>query len=117
MSCIPLEEMDHLADAFRKDVAHHRQQGQPIEVKLMYVVTLYPYQEGYSEDAHCKLISVKIPKNLPISEVRLLTADVERQLSKLFNSVKRLHFVRVRYQGADYWQTEYSIPWKGLVYA
>lgn len=115
MNANDIEPMDHLIDDF-PEKNYHGQSGNPIKVRLLYVVCYNERSEEYDPNSPFKIISVKVPGNTPIYQIRGVVRYIETKLKEVFDEVIKLDIVLVSTIDTPTWVIRGTLPTYGVRY-
>jgi hypothetical protein len=110
---LDIENMDHLAEGFyyADGESHWSQKDKrPISCKLLFLVPLTREFSLFNPEVPGKIVSVRVPKGLPIYRFRALIIDLETQLTEIYGVAKRINHVLVRDDSSPDWKFTSQMP-------
>ena len=98
------------------DALHASQQSmKPIRVKLFFSIPVSEEERSLNRDVPMKLVTVKLPKGLPVYRVRSFVKHIEKELLQTYGASKRVNFCFVSEERGP-WTYDHDIPTLGVVY-
>jgi hypothetical protein len=116
MKPINIESMSHLTSGFPglvegEEEGVHPSQQTKIKIKLSLIFVIPGEEDSF------RLVSVRVPRGIPIAKLRLLIRYLENQLQDIYGKSKRANFVLVSDDNlVENWRVEFDLPTFGVVY-
>jgi len=133
LSKLEVEDLSYLTATFLAsksgDESLHptqRSAGRQINLKLLFAVPAFNDKEekpwnaspglDYIKEAPVKLVSIHVPRGIPIYKIRHLIKHVESELRDIYTDAKRLNIVLFKDDGSDVWEYAFELPTYGVAY-
>jgi len=109
-----VEDMSYLIESTEREGTHYSQTGNPIRVKVLFLVTVSP-TEAENPEYPFKHIFVKIPKHYPIYRVRPLLVQTEESIKEIYGKCVRIGFLIQKNAEGD-WEFSRQLPNNEVLY-
>jgi len=103
-----------------------RSAGRQIHLKLLFAVPAWSEKEAkpweadkdleFMKEAPVKIVSISVPRGIPIYKIRHLIKHVEGELREIYLDAKRLNTVLIKEEGSDVWSYAFELPTYGVAY-
>jgi hypothetical protein len=109
---LQIESMDHLVSSFQfteGDIHHSQHDKTMVKLKLLFWIP--------DEFESFKLVSVRVPRGLPVYRIRAFIKYMEDQLEDLYGEAKRANASLTAWEDSTTWLLEFELPVYRVQYA